>query len=291
MTTLERKEAKQLLNIMREKRSWDAVYKELKALAKGGEITDDLIRSYIKKEWSGGIIRRAGRRIKLGFRDFFGNALTPFSRNKYQAQTGAELFNELRITTDFEVMKKVGKTLIALKSPLGQERMATEIMFHIMTSFSKRSQKLLLKLVKKPGGWKKLFDNVDKVRREMISVRRERVVRYLKQKRGVRAKDKLRGKKEEVLGRFDETEAILEGIARTIPQFRRALAYGPNFRLLEAAAYLYLIPKASQKPLEMLMKYIEKKMDIKAKELEKKKLILELTEVERVMRSKPRRAQ
>jgi len=323
MTSLGKEESVRLLNIARKKKSWSTVFRELKALAKGGEVTDDVVRSYIKKEWGGKVVRMAGRSKGSGFKDFFGKLLTPLSRKRYQARMVAEFCKEMRLTTEFSKMRELAQSLKAAGLSPAQERTAVEAIFHVMTSFSKKSQKALYEFIKGPGtwtrikdkvkgmvsyirkgkgaarqahneaeAWKKLLKNIEAARENQIASHVKERIALIKDKRKIPGlKGRMRMKKEMKLGIADETDAVLKGIAETIPQFRRALAYGPNYRLLEAAVYLYLLPRASQKPLELLMQHIENKMQVKVRDLERKELIFDLIEADRIMRSKPIRSE
>jgi len=249
MGNLDRSESVRLLNIAREKRSWGLVASDLRKMAKGGEVTTGVMKKYIEKEWGGSIGKRMLRRTYRGTTDFFGNALAPVSRGKFQARMVAEFFNEMRHTTDFKAAGEIMKSLRAAGLSPAQERLATRAVFSTLTSFSRKTQRLFLAEVSKP------YSRKTNVRlHEPLSSGWVRMIQAI------------------------EKEGVEAGIARIVPYYSRAKGYGPSFRAMEFIAYMLVVPAASKKPLEALGKHLENKMQIKAQEIEDKALILELSE-------------
>jgi hypothetical protein len=253
MSKLKDSEAKRLLNIARDKRSWATVVKELHELAKGGSITDEVLRQYVAREWGGGYTRRALRRMGRGVKDFMGNALAPLSKRRYQQRMVAEFFNEMRNTTRMATVRELAASAAALS--IREQRIAARAVFSTMASFSPRSQEALLKIVKKEGGWKKLL-------------------KYVAEEAQLSRK----ANPADPLG-----ESVRRALMRMLPEYKRSLTWGKDFRMFEFFVFSLAVPAATYKPLEMLVEWlggkIIAKLEKRIQEQERTKQAEELTDL------------
>jgi hypothetical protein len=194
---------------------WSRVFEDLATRAGEKAITGDVISAYVREQAGSNWASRALWRAKAGTADFFANGLSFFGRERFRKKVAAELFNELRMTTDFKAARELAQLMRAAEMPAAARKLASDAFFYTFTSFSPRTQRAFLEIVKKEG-WASVNK---KLRQEIIAA--------------------MRAKAADPVG-----TGIINGLCKMMPKYSVALRSAPIHRLMEYGVFITIGPPA-----------------------------------------------
>jgi len=227
---LKPKEIKDLLRLARPSggKGWSRVMEELSVMAGEKEITGDVLRAYLKEAASEGA-RRAAWRAKAGTIDFFSN-MGFFEREHFRKRVEAEFFNEMRMTIDFDIAKKTMESLAKAKLTQAEQRIASDSVFYVYTSFSRKTQQAFLGLVEKKG-WREI---IREARKDIVAAKNAKIADSFGS--GARS-----------------------ALERMLPQYSRSFHYAPIHRFAEYGVFRYVGGEAVERLGRMVSGYMEER--------------------------------
>ena len=245
VTELDKKEIKTLFEITKAKGSWTNVVDDIALKAGKGDITVDLLKSYVKEQK---ILAKKTWKVKAAeklWKDF-----DIVGKNKFRKKMLATFYDELSSTIKYDTINELGILLKNANLTKNQQKSAVNALFYTLMSFDKSAQKALLKLVKEKG-WLYIVQNIDKKILELGG-----------------AKALKKGK--DVIG--DGTRAAL---AEMIPEYRIAFESAPlkhwvdfGIFLMGAHTGFLMLGEFLRKAEEGAQKEYEKKMENLAEVIE-----------------------
>jgi hypothetical protein len=275
---LKPREIKDLLRLARPSKGFGRhrVMEELAKRAGKGEITGDVMRTYLRDTVGKSRIRRTLFRAKHGIKDFYSN-LGFFSKQNFRERVEAEFFNELRLSLDFKACKAAAESLKAAKLSSIQNNIASDALFFTSTSFSRGTQKAFAKLVKEKG-WPKIIrmlkqeadlakklpkkiagqiaqsqKRIRALQKELLKGRgnKHKLARMLKEERF--ALDSLMVKQAKIKKVTDlHGLGIRNGLEKLLPKYSRSFLYAPIHRLVEYGVFLAIAPYAFDAIVSMI---------------------------------------